>query len=96
VRFSYEAGGCKAELVDLGGGLWEIGWVLTLEDRRGMGDARELMALVLADADEEGTTLGLVVAPSGPLDFEALAGWYARLGFEWTDMAQGEMQRGPQ
>ena len=63
---------------------WEINRVSVLPPHRGKGIARRLMAEVLADADTEGITLGLSVAPDlsdTGLDFQTLYDWYTRCGF---------------
>ena len=50
---------------------------------RGQGYASKVMAQVIADADREGVTLVLEVAPGDTtVDYERLKSWYKRLGFE--------------
>lgn len=86
---------------------WVVQGVEVLPKNRGQGIARNLMKLVLEEADEEGVTLLLAVcAPYGhgrPSDskaglyYEDLRAWYARLGFEpWlTDETGRGMIRHP-
>lgn len=50
---------------------------------RGRGIARSLMDEVLADADQEGTTLCLNINAYGDMSWEELEAWYLRLGFSW-------------
>jgi ribosomal protein S18 acetylase RimI-like enzyme len=58
---------------------------------RGKGVGSKLLDRILADADAEGLTLQLEVAPSGGLDYDALVAWYRRRGFKFT--ASGYMKR---
>lgn len=47
---------------------------------------------VLAAVDAEGIALELDINPYGELDHDALAAWYARLGFEFNGI---RWRRGP-
>ncbi len=63
------------------------------EAHRGKGIGAKLLSAATAAADEEGVTLWLEVASSGPLDNDALAAWYRRYGFRGS--AIGVMRRKP-
>lgn len=51
------------------------------QPQRGKGLAREIMALLLADADRDGITIELFIVPSGDMSYRQLMHWYERLGF---------------
>lgn len=68
-----------------GGRFHMITRINVMEQYRGQGLGREVLALVLADADAEGVTLALEPVPYGPLDRDALEAWYGRHGFTWGD-----------
>lgn len=63
-----------------------LGWTLTdivvPPKHQGQGHGRRLMKLALDWADHNGITLCITVAPTGPLDYDALDAWYRRLGFQ--------------
>ena len=61
---------------------------------RGRGHARDLLARILRDADEEGVTLYLEILPSGGLTYYELEGWYLRAGFRCV--VEGFYRRKPQ
>lgn len=48
--------------------------------KKGLG--RELMDMVMADADRENVVLYLTIYPSGKMSNVALRKWYKRLGFD--------------
>lgn len=48
---------------------------------RGKGHGADLLRRILDDADADGITLYLEINPYGPLDYDALEGWYMRNGF---------------
>ena len=48
---------------------------------RGCGLGSRLLREICDAADAEGQTLWLEIAPSGPLDYDALRAWYMRYGF---------------
>jgi GNAT superfamily N-acetyltransferase len=65
---------------------------------RGQGRAQEVMDLLLADADAEGVALHLSCDPQEPdIDFDRLAAFYLRNGFEWShgDLADAVFVRKP-
>lgn len=63
-------------------GAWLLSRIEVGSEVRGRGIARELLARVLADADDEQVPLYLSVEPDGTgLDDEQLRAWYGRSGF---------------
>ena len=72
---------------------WTIARIDVPANLRGQGSGSNLLDLILADADAEGSALALEVMPSGGLDYESLQGWYERHGFKPT--RQGYMLRNP-
>lgn len=76
------------------GKTWLFTGIDVAHNERGKGVARDLMRVVLDDADREGVTLILSVEPDGTgLSFEQLKSWYTRLGFE--EISDGTMERYP-
>ncbi len=53
------------------------------------------MEEILFDADREGATMALTIAPSDGLSFEQLKAWYERLGFGIINSEAGIMIRPP-
>lgn len=51
------------------------------KSHRGLGYARLLLKMITTDADADGVTLLLEVAPSDGLDYAQLSAWYERHGF---------------
>lgn len=66
-------------------------------EHRGHGYARSMMRTLCEQADAEGITLCLEVAPDGTegsLDFEQLSSFYAGFGFGFTDNGMVRLPRG--
>jgi len=60
---------------------WIITGIYVEPEYRGRGYGRQLLNMILADADAEGITLFLDVVGSGKMLNDQLADWYARNGF---------------
>lgn len=71
-----------ADLMHIEGDVWELTRINVPAALRGQGYGRRLMERVLADADEFGVTLRLVINPYGEMTYEQLRDWYERCGFE--------------
>lgn len=76
-------------------GIWYIHRINVPRDARGQGRASMLLQNLLDDADREGVTLELHPIPSDGLNFESLAAWYTRKGFEVVTPGTWLMRRTP-
>lgn len=74
-----------ADLTMVDDGTWELNRINVPAASRGMGHGSRLLRRVTDDADAEGVALVLWINPYGPLDYETLAAWYKRNGFEHCD-----------
>lgn len=54
--------------------------------QRRRGHARDMLRRCLADADAQGVSLWLIAAPTRPWDLGWVAAFYARNGFQVTDV----------
>jgi ribosomal protein S18 acetylase RimI-like enzyme len=63
---------------------WTISRINVPKEHRGKGLGSAMLKRILADADEEGIDLYLVVYATGALDDEQLTEWYERYGFVST------------
>lgn len=70
---------------------YNVNRVNTPAEHRGEGHASRLLRdEVLPAADAESVVLFLWIQPTGPLDYNALARWYHRLGFRPREFTYGD------
>lgn len=60
---------------------WTITRINVPVDHRGHGYGRQLLQMIIDDADQESITLALEPSPSDGLDYDQLVNWYARHDF---------------
>lgn len=65
--------------------VYTINRIWVAPSHRGKGFGSQVMQKVLADADAQGITLRLLVAPQDGLKYEELVAWYERCGFVQSD-----------
>lgn len=70
--------------------VFELNRVNTPVVDRGKGYARALMAHMLSDADACQAIIWCWIAPSGSMNYQQLAAWYMRLGFERVKLLDSE------
>lgn len=71
-------------------------WITRLNvplEFRGQGFGRQLINLILSDADKFGATLYLQVSSSGELDNTDISKWYSRNGFVESSLETFQIRR---